>query len=155
MKYLLITLISIVSLFVQSCEAQPKLPKSMPDDFKIVLYERLKDSQPTSYHIDAETLIVGRGSGWHNRSQTTTKIPRQKVENLYKSVVENRFDQIENYSSGETKPLEQDVSITVSFGKTKIIVYDGLLHLTAENSQRFETIRLAILELAKLEQKKN
>jgi hypothetical protein len=154
MKYLLITLISIASLFVDSCNAQAKLPKQMPNDFKIILYERLKDSSPTSYRIDAETLVVGRGSGWHNRSQTETKIPRQTVENLYKTILKNCFDQIENYSSGENKPLEQDVSITVSFGKTTIIVYDGLLHLTAENSQRFEIIKQEILELAKLEEKK-
>jgi len=153
--YLLIALISIISLFGNTCKAQPKLPEKMPDDFTIVLVERSKDSQRISYTIDGEKLVVGRGSGWHNRSKTETKIPLQTVENLYKSVVENRFDEIKNYSSDKNPPVEKDVSITVSFRKTTITVYDGLLHLSAEDSQRFEAIRQKILDMAKLEEKKN
>lgn len=153
--YLLIALLSMISLFGQSCEAQPKLPERMPDDFTIVLVERLKDSPRISYTINAEKLVVGRGSGWHNRSKTETKLTRQTVENLYKSVVENHFDEIKNYASDKNPPVEKDISITVSFGKTTIIVYDGLLQLSAENSQRFEAIRQTILDLAKLEEKKN
>lgn len=142
----------IASLLVLSCEPKTKLPPQMPDDLKVALVERSSDSQRISYNIDSSTLEVGRGGGWHNRSTTTTKIPREAVEKLYDVLRRARFDRIENFSSDGNHPVDRNVSIVVSFGQTTITVDDGLLHLSPEDRLRFEEIRQAILDVAKLEE---
>jgi len=152
MKLFVVSLVFLIaSALDPACESGTKLPVQMPDDLKVVLVERSKDGPRISYSIDASTLEVGRGGGWHNRSTTTTRIPREAVEKLYEAFRQNRFDRIENFSSSDNHPVDRDLSITVSFGPTSITVYDGLFHLSPEDGQRFESVRQAVLDVAKLE----
>ena len=143
-------IVVMFSLIIEACGGQSDLPAAMPEDFKIVLIEQTDDNQRRFIGIAAETLEVGDGSGWHNRSKNVTKIPRPETENLYRLVVENRFDRIKNESTGNRPPRAQNNSITIFYDRKAVTVYDGLLPLSAENKRRFEIVRGAVLELARL-----
>ncbi len=144
MKYLLIIAISIVSLFVQSCEAQPKLPNLMPNDVQIAFSNHSENQTVT---IDRENLTIQGGEGWHNRTKKIIKISPADAEKIYQILLENNFDEMKNDSTGELNEKINN-SISVYSSQINLTVYQGILRLSAKNQERFETIRLAILDFA-------
>lgn len=141
-----------ICFIVVSCAQASKvtLPRTMPADCQIVLYEIEKDSLSVAYSIDSTTITITKPTGnvWHGGTQKE-KLPilKAKVEALYQVILNNQFDRIENKSSGKDSPVKKEVSITVFFDKKSVVVHKGVLQLYGEDEIRFENIRNAILHL--------
>jgi hypothetical protein len=153
MKYLLITLISIISLFGQACQAQPKLPKELPKDFQITLTEQLTVSR--SIYIGNNELIVSTGSGIHNHKTERFAISREVVEKIYAVLLENKIDRIKQIPKTDwgDEP-KSEYKIEIRYNTNYLWLNSNPPKLLGEDQERFETVHQAILDLAKLKEKK-
>jgi hypothetical protein len=140
-------------IFALNCgKDRVKLPDAMPNDVEIILIEKRGENRSESFAIRAETekILIQETGGIHNSSaKKRTKISRQEIEKLYQFLLENGFDRIEQIDGKRNTPIEEDREIAVYFDQKSVVVYNGLLQLSAENKAVFEKIRQEILTTAK------
>lgn len=146
-SYLLIIAISIVSLFVQACEAQPKLPEEMPEDFQITLTENVTERR--TVYIRNSELIVNSGSGFHNHKSEKYAISREEVERIYTVLLENKIDRINQKPKTDWgDDPKSEYQIEVRYNTNYLWLKSNPPTLSAEENIRFERLRLAISDFA-------
>lgn len=146
-NYLLITLISIVSLFVQSCEAQPKLPKSMPDDFHLRLTENKAGTR--TIYINQNELVIISGSGFHNHKSERFSISRDEVEKIYAILFENKIDQIKQKpkTNWDDEP-SSEYKLEIRYNTNYLWLKKNPPTMTSEEEIRFDNISRVVLDFA-------
>lgn len=140
----LILMVSMMSLFAQACEAELKLPKEMPEDIQICFSDH-KEHQTVC--IRRVSLVVTYGFGWHNRRKQTVTIATEEAEKLYQTLIENDFDQMKNDTGSADEMVNRSISMYSS--KINMTVHQGILPLSSKDQEHFETIRQAVLDLAR------
>ncbi len=147
MKYLLIIAISIVSLFVQACEAQPKLPTSMPDDFHLRLTENKAGTR--TIYITQNELVVISGSGFHNHKSERFTVSRDEVEKIYASLIENKIDQIKQApkTNWGDEP-SSEYKLEIRYKTNYLWLKKNPPAMTSEEQIRFDNISLAVSDFA-------
>jgi hypothetical protein len=152
-NYLLTAVISITSLFGQTCQAQTKLPKELPKDFQITLTEQVTVRR--SIYIGNNELIVSTGSGIHNHKTEKFTISHEDIEKIYAVLLENKIDQIKQIPKTDwgDEP-KSEYKIEIRYNTNYLWLNSNPPKLLGDDQKRFETVRQAVLDLAKLKEKK-
>lgn len=142
----------ILSLFlINGCDAQSKLPAQMPE--KITIYLNESGGMRRAY----KKITIDEGviefkelkGGQQNPQKWTATVAREDLANLYKILVENKFDTIKN---DEREAIVYDAgseSISISINKLKSygVTYGKNSPLSGKNLQSYQAVRRAVYDL--------
>ena len=143
--------IIISSLFlIQGCAAQSQLPAKMPEN--ITVYLNQSGGMRRAYKkitIDEGVLEFEELTGGQAPQKWSANISREELVKLYKTFVENRFDEIKNDERKGTVYDAGSESISISINKLKSfnVIYGKNSPLSGKNLQRYEAVRKAIYDL--------